>query len=95
VLDIGIASTFAIGGFAMSALPVWAVAVVLLAAVGFAFALDLVKVPVFAYLQIAESPAHYPLTVAAPGVAKTTAPPIMTLGAGQPKATASNPKGAV
>jgi len=50
VADIAIASTLAIGGIAMSALPALAVAGVLAAAIAFAPALDAVKVPVFARL---------------------------------------------
>jgi H+-transporting ATPase len=53
VVDILIASTFAIGGFAMRVLPAWVVAGTLLAAAIFALLLDLVKVPVFARLKIA------------------------------------------
>lgn len=51
--DLLIASTLAIGGIAMTPLPIWAVAGTLVAAVAFAFVLDLVKAPVFARLKIA------------------------------------------
>jgi H+-transporting ATPase len=51
--DVIIASTLAVGGIAMTPLPIWAVAGTLAAAVAFAFVLDLVKVPVFARLAIA------------------------------------------
>jgi H+-transporting ATPase len=53
VADIAIASTLAIGGIAMTPLPVLAVAGMLAAAAVFAFVLDAVKVPVFARLKIA------------------------------------------
>jgi H+-transporting ATPase len=51
--DLLIASTLAVGGIAMTSLPVWVVAGTLAAAAAFAFVLDLVKVPVFARLRIA------------------------------------------
>jgi H+-transporting ATPase len=51
--DLLIASTLAVGGFAMTSLPVWVVAGTLAAAAAFAFVLDLVKAPVFARLRIA------------------------------------------
>ncbi|NDU85602.1 MAG: HAD-IC family P-type ATPase, partial [Ferrovum sp.] len=50
--DIMITSILAIGGIAMTSLPVWMVLVTLVAAILFAFVLDLVKVPVFARLRI-------------------------------------------
>ena len=50
--DILIASTLAVGGIAMTALPILAVAGILAATVAFAFLLDVAKLPVFAYLQI-------------------------------------------
>jgi H+-transporting ATPase len=53
VADIAIASTLAVGGIAMTPLPVLAVAGTLVAAIAFAFVLDAVKVPVFARLRIA------------------------------------------
>jgi H+-transporting ATPase len=53
LLDIGIASTLAISGIAMTRLPAWLVGAVLAAAVLFAFLLDLIKVPVFARLGFA------------------------------------------
>jgi len=52
VADILIASTLAISGVAMTALPILMVAAVLAAAIVFALALDLVKVPVFHRLGI-------------------------------------------
>ncbi len=51
--DVLIASTLAIGGFAMTPLPPWTVAATLVAAAVFAVILDLVKVPVFRRLGIA------------------------------------------
>jgi H+-transporting ATPase len=53
VADIAIASTLAIGGIAMTPLPVFVVAGTLVVAAVFAFVLDAVKVPVFARLRIA------------------------------------------
>ena len=50
--DVLIASILAIGGIAMTPLPAATVAAVLAAAVAFAFALDAVKIPVFAHLRI-------------------------------------------
>src|SRR3984957_7123130 len=50
--DIAIASTLAVGGIAMTPLPALLVAGTLAAAAAFAFALDLVKAPVFARLGI-------------------------------------------
>jgi len=55
VVDIGIAATLAITGIAMAPMPALLVAGTLAAAVLFALALDLVKVPVFAHFGIAES----------------------------------------
>ena len=51
--DILIASTLALGGFAMTPLPAWLIAATLAAAAVFAVVLDLVKVPVFRRLGIA------------------------------------------
>jgi hypothetical protein len=55
VVDIGIASTLAITGIAMAPVPALLVAGMLAAAALFALVLDLIKVPVFAHLGIAES----------------------------------------
>jgi H+-transporting ATPase len=52
VADIGIAATLAIGGIAMTPLPVATVAVTLALAAAFAIVMDLVKVPVFRRLNI-------------------------------------------
>jgi H+-transporting ATPase len=54
--DLMIASTLAVGGIAMTPLPALLVAGTLAAAAVFAVVLDLVKVPVFAHLGIAQSP---------------------------------------
>jgi H+-transporting ATPase len=51
--DILIASILAVGGIAMTSLPILVVAGTLAAAAIFAFVLDMVKVPVFARLRIA------------------------------------------
>ena len=72
-VDIGIASTLAIGGIAMTRLPVWLVAATLAAAVIFAFLLDLIKVPVFVRLGFASSARVQPVPHATQGVAKTEA----------------------
>jgi H+-transporting ATPase len=52
IADLLIASALAVGGFAMTPLPIWIVAATLATAVAFAFALDMVKVPVFLRLGI-------------------------------------------
>jgi H+-transporting ATPase len=52
VADLLIASTLAVGGFAMTPLPAWVVAGALVAAAAFAIILDFVKVPVFRRLSI-------------------------------------------
>jgi H+-transporting ATPase len=52
IVDVVIASTLAIGGFAMAPLPAAAVAGTFAAAIAFAFVLDFVKVPVFRRLRI-------------------------------------------
>jgi H+-transporting ATPase len=52
VADLSIASTLAIAGIAMAALPVLMVVEIFAAAIVFAIALDLVKVPVFRRLEI-------------------------------------------
>jgi H+-transporting ATPase len=73
VVDIGIASTLAVGGIAMTPLPVWLVAATLAAAVLFAFLLDLIKVPVFARLGLAPNPRDRPVPHAMQDIAKTEA----------------------
>jgi H+-transporting ATPase len=52
VTDVAIASTLAVSGSAMTALPAWVVAGTFAGATVFAFVLDLVKVPVFGRLKI-------------------------------------------
>jgi H+-transporting ATPase len=52
VVDIVIALVLAVGGIAMTALPVAVIAGVLGAAVAFALVLDVAKIPVFAHLRI-------------------------------------------
>jgi H+-transporting ATPase len=56
IADIAIASALAVGGIAMTPIPVVLVAGTLVAAVIFAFILDQIKVPVFSRLGIAGSP---------------------------------------
>jgi H+-transporting ATPase len=87
VTDIGIASTLAVGGIAMSPLPAVLVAGTLAAAVVFAFALDLVKVPVFARLGIAQSAA----TEITPSPTKTTGASMTEPTAGEPSAANAKP----
>jgi H+-transporting ATPase len=53
VADVLIASTLAVGGFAMTRLPIVTVAATLAAAAAFAFVMDAVKVSLFARLKIA------------------------------------------
>ncbi len=62
VADIGIASVLALGGIAMTPLPLSVVAGTLAASAGFAFVLDLIKVPVFARLGISQRPCESPPT---------------------------------
>jgi H+-transporting ATPase len=57
ILDIAIASTLAVVGIAMAPIPVLDIAGTLAAAVFFTLLLDLIKVPVFAHLGIAENAA--------------------------------------
>jgi H+-transporting ATPase len=52
VADVGIAAVLAVSGIAMTPLPPFVIASILGAAVAFAFALDAVKVPLFARLKI-------------------------------------------
>jgi H+-transporting ATPase len=52
IVDITIASTFAVGGIAMAPVPALMVVGTLTAAIAFAIVLDLVKVPVFRRLRI-------------------------------------------
>jgi H+-transporting ATPase len=55
IVDIAIASTLAVAGIAMAPIPFLLVAGTLAAAVLFALILDLIKVPVFAHLGMAEN----------------------------------------
>jgi hypothetical protein len=57
IADLLIASTLAVGGIAMTSLPVWIVVAKLAAAAVFAVVLDFVKVPVFRHLGIRVSTA--------------------------------------
>ena len=58
VTDIAIASTLAVAGIAMTTIPGLLVGGTLAASVIFAIIVDLIKVPVFARLGIAQSPRH-------------------------------------
>jgi hypothetical protein len=58
IADIAIAATLAVGGIAMTPLPIRPVAGALVGAVVFAFVLDLIKVPVFSRLGIARKAAN-------------------------------------
>ena len=60
VVDIAIASTLAVGGIAMTRLPMSLVAGTLAGAALFAFLVDWVKVPLFVHLGIAQRPLHRP-----------------------------------
>jgi hypothetical protein len=91
VADILIASTLAVGGIAMTSLPPTVVAGTLAAAAAFAFVLDLVKVPVFARLGIAERPHDRSLTDATGDVPKTEKIPSTEPGPAQPKASDAKP----
>ena len=53
LLDVAIASVLAIGGIAMTPIPVSMMGALLIAAVGFAFALDFAKVPVLRHFKLA------------------------------------------
>jgi H+-transporting ATPase len=75
VTDIAIASTLAVGGIAMAQLPARLVAGTLVAAVIFAFILDLIKVPVFSRLGIACNPRDRQLPHGTQGDATTEATP--------------------
>jgi len=68
--DIAIASTLAVGGIVMTPLPALLVGGTLTATVIFAFILDLVKVPVFVRLGIAQSPRHRPVNEVAQDTAE-------------------------
>jgi H+-transporting ATPase len=92
IADIGIASILAVGGIAMTPLPPLVVAGTLAAAAAFAFVLDLVKVPVFARLGIAQRPGDRPLTHETRGMAKTEGIPVTEPNAGQTKASDSKPE---
>jgi H+-transporting ATPase len=73
VVDIGIASTLAVGGIAMTRLPAWLVAATLAAAVLFALLLDLIKVPLFAHLGFAPNPRDRTVPQGTQGIVKTEA----------------------
>ena len=92
VADIVIASTLAVGGIAMSPLPVLVVAGTLAAAAAFALVLDLVKVPVFARLGISQITSDRPSTHEALGIGKAEAISMTASSAGQPKASDSKPE---
>jgi H+-transporting ATPase len=89
VADIAIASTLAVGGIAMTPIPALLVGGTLAAAIIFAFILDLVKIPVFVRLGIAQSLRHRPVNQATPDRAKRTRIPITEPSAGQPGASDS------
>jgi hypothetical protein len=92
VADIAIASTLAVGGIAMTRLPALVVVGTLAAAAVFALVLDLVKVPVFARLGIAQS---RPSTHEALGIEKTEGIPMTKPSVGQPKASDAKPEAKV
>jgi hypothetical protein len=92
VADIGIASTLAIGGIAMTPLPASFVAGTLAAAAAFAFVLDFVKVPVFARLGITQNRRYRPLTHETSNIAKTEGIPMTEPSADQPRVSDSKPE---
>jgi H+-transporting ATPase len=92
IADIAIASTLAVGGIAMAPLPALLVAGTLVAAAAFAFALDFVKVPVFARLGISQSRQDPPATHETPGIAKTEGAPIVEPNVAKPSASDSKPE---
>ena len=92
VADIAIAAALAVGGIAMTPLPPLIVAGTLAAAVAFAFVLDLVKVPVFVRLGIAQRTGHRPPTHETKAIAKPEGTPATEPGAGQPKASDIKPE---
>jgi hypothetical protein len=89
VADIAIASTLAVGGIAMTPIPAFLVGGTLAAAVIFAFILDVVKIPVFVRLGIAQSPHHRPVNQVTPDSAKKKRIPVTKPSAGQPGASDS------
>jgi hypothetical protein len=90
VADIGIASTLAIGGIAMTPLPALLVAGTIAAAAVFAFVLDFVKVRVFARLGITRSRRYRSLTHETRGIAKTEGIPMTDPSADQHKASSES-----
>jgi hypothetical protein len=92
VADIGIASTLAIGGIAMTPLPASFVAGTFAAAAAFAFVLDFVKVPIFARLGITQNRRYRPLTYETQSIAKTEGIPMTEPSADQPRASDSKPE---
>jgi hypothetical protein len=91
VADVAIASALAVGGIAMTPLPALLVAGMLGVAAVFAVVLDLVKVPVFAHLGIAQSPRRGTEAYVAPGKPKGTGTPARPPGAAQPRTSDSKP----
>ena len=91
VVDILIASTLAVGGIAMTALPPLVVAGTLAGAAAFALVLAVVKVPVFARLGIAQSRRDRPSPDEALGKGKKEGTPMTEPSAGQSKASDSKP----
>jgi hypothetical protein len=87
VADIAIASTLAVGGIAMTPIPALLVGGTLAAAVIFALILDLVKIPVFVRLGIAQSARHRPVNQVTPDSTKKKPIPMTEPRAGQPEAS--------
>jgi H+-transporting ATPase len=92
VADIAIASTLAVGGIAMSPLPVFVVVSTLAAAAAFALILDLVKVPLFACLGITQVRKDHPATHEALGSGKAQGTPLTAPSVGQAKASDPKPE---
>jgi hypothetical protein len=92
VTDIAIASTLAVAGIAMTPIPGMLVGGTLAASVIFAIVVDLIKVPVFARLGIAQDPRHRPATQSTSAVVTASAIPVTAPAAGKPKAADSKPE---
>jgi H+-transporting ATPase len=91
VADIAIASTLAIGGIAMAPLPPLVVTGTLVASIVFAFILDLVKVPVFAHLGIAQSPSIGAANPVISGAEKGKGTSVAKSSTDQPRSAAPKP----
>jgi H+-transporting ATPase len=73
IVDVGIASSLAVAGIAMTRLPAWLVATTLAAAVVFSLVLDLLKVQVFTRLFASQPNTHGQQTASRPEATGRTA----------------------